>query len=136
MNIIVHIFSTDREMIRATNATDTHAQNFVANDELLLPILKSFAYCTKSLHATQNIRYFQSACSSRTVCCSYQWQFSSTSYNQQCTAPHQTRPYLAEIKSWFLIFIKQSTDTIGPLSVYFIASSHVDSWLQFGVKFF
>jgi len=43
-------------MIRATNVADNQAQVFVANDELLLPILKTFALFTGSLHATGNAR--------------------------------------------------------------------------------
>jgi len=33
-------------MIPATDVTDTHAQNFVANDKLLLPILNTSAHYT------------------------------------------------------------------------------------------
>jgi hypothetical protein len=38
--------STSKEMIPATNVTDAHAQNFVANHKLLLTILQTFAYYT------------------------------------------------------------------------------------------
>jgi hypothetical protein len=48
------LLSTDQEMIPATKAIDTHAQNFVVNDKLLLPILKAFAQCSDSLHITRN----------------------------------------------------------------------------------
>jgi type IV secretory pathway TrbL component len=41
--------STAKEMIRVGNATDAHAQDFLTNDELLLPILKTFAQFTHSL---------------------------------------------------------------------------------------
>jgi hypothetical protein len=34
------VLSTEQEMFLATNAINTHAQDFVANDEFLLPILK------------------------------------------------------------------------------------------------
>ena len=37
-----------------TNITDAHAKSFVVNDLLLLPILKTYAQCNRSLHATQN----------------------------------------------------------------------------------
>jgi hypothetical protein len=35
-------------MVPARNAIDAHAQDFVMNDELLLPILQAFAQCTRS----------------------------------------------------------------------------------------
>ena len=38
----VQLLSTDYEIIAARNAIDTHAQDFVANDGLLLPTLKAF----------------------------------------------------------------------------------------------
>jgi hypothetical protein len=50
----IHILSTDQEMISGRNAVDGHAQDFVVNDELLLPTLKSFADCSHSLHAARN----------------------------------------------------------------------------------
>ena len=43
-------------MMGARNVSDAQAQVFVANDELLLPILKTFALFTGSLHATGNAR--------------------------------------------------------------------------------
>jgi hypothetical protein len=55
------------QMTPARNATDVHAHYFVANDELLLPMLKTPAQNIRRLHATRNDRCFQSACSSRTV---------------------------------------------------------------------
>ena len=45
--------STDKEIIPATNATDAHAQDFLANEQLLLPIPNSFA-----LQATQKCLMF------------------------------------------------------------------------------
>jgi hypothetical protein len=48
------VLSTDQEMAPARNATDAHTQYFMVNDELLVPILKAFAQCTHSLHATRN----------------------------------------------------------------------------------
>jgi hypothetical protein len=42
------IKSTAKNMIAARNATDAHAQDFVANDNLLLPIMKASAQCTRS----------------------------------------------------------------------------------------
>jgi len=41
-------------MIPAWNATDAQAQDFVENDDLLEPILKVFAQCSRPLHAAQN----------------------------------------------------------------------------------
>jgi len=40
---------------------DAHAQN-VINDELLLPVLRTFVRCARSPHATRNARCFQSVC--------------------------------------------------------------------------
>ena len=45
--------STDGEMIFAWNVTNVHRQDFVANDKLLLPMLKAFAQYAHSLHTTQ-----------------------------------------------------------------------------------
>ena len=59
---------------------------------LLLSILNAFAQCTRSLYATRNAWYFQSVCSSRTVCLSYQQQSSNNPCSQQSPAPCQTRP--------------------------------------------
>ena len=56
----------------AGNARDVPAQDFVLNDKILLLFLKAFAQCSRSVHATQITRSFQSVCSSRTVCHSYQ----------------------------------------------------------------
>lgn len=41
-------------MIPARNVIDAHAQDLVTNDQLLLPILKTFAKCNHSAHATSN----------------------------------------------------------------------------------
>jgi len=38
------LLSTDQEMITSGNVIDVHAQDFVVNGELLLPILKAFAH--------------------------------------------------------------------------------------------
>ena len=37
------LLSTDQEMIPATYATNNHSQDFVVNNELLLPILRAYA---------------------------------------------------------------------------------------------
>ena len=42
-----HVLSTD-QMIRARHAIDAHARNFVPNNDLL-PILKTFTQCIRSL---------------------------------------------------------------------------------------
>jgi len=49
---LVVILSTDQEMIPAMGTINAQAQNFVTNDELLIPVLKTFVQCTHSLHAT------------------------------------------------------------------------------------
>ena len=54
------VLSTDQEMIHASNAIDVHAQHFVVNEKMLLPILKAFAQYTRSLHATRIAGCFQS----------------------------------------------------------------------------
>jgi hypothetical protein len=41
------LLSADQEMTPVRNATDAHAQYFVANDELLLPMLKILAQITR-----------------------------------------------------------------------------------------
>jgi hypothetical protein len=45
---------TVKEVIRAGNEIGAHAQDSVANDVLLLPFLKAFALCIRSVHATRN----------------------------------------------------------------------------------
>jgi len=40
------VLSTDQEMAPARNEIGAHAQYFMVNDELLVPILKAFAHCT------------------------------------------------------------------------------------------
>ena len=80
--------------IPVRNTINTHAQDIVAKDELLLPILKSFVQYTSSLHATRKAWYFQSLFI-RTVCRCQQQQYRSPSYNQHpspAPAPRQTRP--------------------------------------------
>jgi hypothetical protein len=63
----LRVLSTDIEMIPGMDAIDAHAQGYVANDELLIAILKTFAQCTGSLHATRNARSIQCVCGTRTV---------------------------------------------------------------------
>jgi hypothetical protein len=46
------VLSTDQEMIRAGNTIHAHAPDFIVNDELLVPILRTFSQCNQSLHAT------------------------------------------------------------------------------------
>jgi len=48
------ILSTDQEIIPAGNAVSAHAQDFVGNEELLLPIFKAVAQSACSLQATRN----------------------------------------------------------------------------------
>jgi len=67
LNDAIHAFPQSRranpEKIRTahrpgndtvTNMTDVHAKSFMVNDLLLLSILKTYAHCTRSIHATQN----------------------------------------------------------------------------------
>ena len=63
----------------------TSMRTIVMNDEVLPPILKALAPCTRSLFATRKDW-------SWSVCRSYQQQPSCTSYSQQSPAPRQTRP--------------------------------------------
>ena len=43
-NTVQHqLLSTDQEMIPATDAINKHSQDFMVNNELLLPILKAYA---------------------------------------------------------------------------------------------
>jgi hypothetical protein len=41
-----------------TTAMEAHAQHFLANDELLLPILKAFAQFNRSMNATRSADIF------------------------------------------------------------------------------
>ena len=77
------VLSTDPEMIPAKNTTDTHAQDFLANDQLLLPILKAFVQCTGSLHATPNAWCFQSVAPTNSS--------SVVPSTTSSTPPHNTR---------------------------------------------
>jgi hypothetical protein len=43
---------SSNEIIDARNAIDSCEQDFMADDNLLLPILKAFAESTRLLHAT------------------------------------------------------------------------------------
>jgi hypothetical protein len=67
---VLNLLSTQQEMIPSLNATNAQAQDSVVTNELLLPILKAFAHYPRSLKATRNARYFQSVCTSGTVCSS------------------------------------------------------------------
>jgi hypothetical protein len=61
------VLSTDLEMIPVRNVMHAHAQNFVVNQELLLPMLKTFGQCIRSLHATRNALCFHSVHSCRAL---------------------------------------------------------------------
>jgi hypothetical protein len=76
--------STDREMVPVKSTTDVLSQYFAANDGLLSPILKVFARCTRSVHATRNALCFQS------VCRCHKWQScnSPVYLTFSRTAPH------------------------------------------------
>jgi hypothetical protein len=51
---ISSVWSTDKEMLLARKETDAHAQYFAVTDGSLLTILKAFAQCPPSLHATRH----------------------------------------------------------------------------------
>lgn len=94
------VLSKDQEMIPPVYVIDAHAQKFHIF-QLLLLILKAFAQCTPSLHAT--------ALTSCIVLCaaaerSVASTNSSATYCQQLPAPHQTRlpPPLSPRLSWFV----------------------------------
>ena len=84
-----------QEKIPVRNAMDAHAQDFLANDKLLLPILKAFVprplntQCTRSLVQMLDVLG---------QCVAVACVNSSPLYNQLSPAPHQTCPHLpAEI---------------------------------------
>lgn len=45
------ILFTNQETIPARNAIDVTVKEVMVNDELLLPVLSTFAQCNRSLHA-------------------------------------------------------------------------------------
>jgi hypothetical protein len=49
--IKINILSKEQGMISIGNATDANVQDFVVNDEVLLPVLKAFAHCTCTMNA-------------------------------------------------------------------------------------
>jgi len=94
-------------MLLARKTTDAHAQYFAVTDGSLLPILKAFAQCPRSLYATRNAWRFQSMCRSRTFCRSNQSASPIPPYTQQPPAPRQIRPFspvgsyiISEMKSY------------------------------------
>ena len=62
VNIQVHILSPDRKVNPARNSADGRRQDFVTNDDLLLPILQAFTQLTRSMHANRNARYCLCIC--------------------------------------------------------------------------
>jgi hypothetical protein len=88
------LHAAHQEVMPARNATDAHAQDFVLKAELLLPILKAFIKCCRSLHTTGNARRFQSVCSTSTV---------THTYGQQTPAPHHRRTPFKGIISWSVV---------------------------------
>jgi len=48
------VLSTKQEVILARNAIGAHAQYFMVNHELQLPIPKAFVQDSRSVHATRN----------------------------------------------------------------------------------
>ena len=57
------MLSPDRKVNLARNSADGRGQDFVTNDDLLLPILQAFLQLTRSLHATRRkARYCPCVC--------------------------------------------------------------------------
>ena len=71
----INILSKELGMIPVRNAKGANVQDFVVNDEVLLPVLKAFTHCICSLEALRNICSLQSVCSSSTACHFCQQQF-------------------------------------------------------------
>jgi len=65
------ILSTEQDMIYARKARDAHAQDYLLNDEFALPILQTFALCTRPLNGTLSLTA-RMLCSSRAGCLLYQ----------------------------------------------------------------
>lgn len=78
-------------MISVVDVTDGHAQDFAVNGDSPLLILQAFAQHTRLLHATRNVRRFQSMFRNRSLT-PLPNRSSSPIYSQQSHAPHQTRP--------------------------------------------
>lgn len=78
-----NVQSSDKETIPARYAIKAQAQVFMENGELLLPILKAFAQCSRSLHTSKQFLFSVCVYSSRTVCRSYQYGCRSS--------PHRAR---------------------------------------------
>lgn len=57
-----NVLSSDKETIPARYAIKVQAQVFMENGELLLPILKTFAQCSHSLHTSKTFWCFQCVC--------------------------------------------------------------------------
>ena len=87
---VISLFSLQfaDKMIRARDSIDARAQDFVTNDELLLPILKAFSKRTFINTLLEMLDVF-SACSSITLCHTNQYQSSSIPYSQR--PPHRAR---------------------------------------------
>ena len=74
----------NQETIRARNATDAREKYFMVN-ELLLPMLKAFAQCTR--YTLLKVLDVFSVCGSRTACRSYQQPSGTPTYSKQ--TPHR-----------------------------------------------
>jgi len=89
-------------------------------DKLLLPILKTFAQCPRSLHTARNAWNFQPVCSSRTVTL-------SCSQQSPRTAPEtfiQHGSHLVYL--WFVLFpsVPEVTGYTDRSSSFFLSFSH------------
>jgi hypothetical protein len=77
-------------MIPARNVIDAHAQHFLVNEELLLPIPEALEQCTRSPHTIRNTICFQCACTIRGFYRAYQQYPNILPQSQLCPAPRQT----------------------------------------------
>jgi len=120
------LLSEDQEMTPASNARDAHAQYFVANDELLLSMLKILAQFTRWLRSTRNDGCFQSACSSRTV-------RPSVAYTNDCSVvePLEKQSYPSARRAWppaGIIFCSNINELDVELQHMVFCTEFLDGW--------
>lgn len=93
-------------MIPARNVIDAHAQDLVTNDQLLLPILKTFAKCNHSAHATSNASCLCVVTELSVASNNSNPLFPSIANTPPPLRGHQTRPTSAGIISWSATYRK------------------------------
>ena len=96
------MLSPDRKVNLARNSADGRGQDFVTNDDLLLPILQAFLQLTRSLHATRRkARYCLCVC----VCSSKAPASSSLVPHLASSPPHRTSNARHPVgtMSWFVV---------------------------------